>query len=49
MAEILDAELPQILLFTAFDASGVSSRLQGVQATIDDTHTWNVADWIVSE
>ena len=49
MAEILDAELPQIMLFTAFDASGVSNRLHGVQATVNDTHTWNVADWTVSE
>jgi len=49
LAQILDDELPEILLFSAFDASGVSARLQGVQATVNDTHTWNVADWTVSE
>ncbi|HSG15388.1 MAG TPA: peptide ABC transporter substrate-binding protein [Anaerolineae bacterium] len=49
IAQILDEELPQIMLFTAFDASGHSARLQGLQATVNDTHTWNVADWTVSE
>ena len=49
IAQILEDELPEILLFSAFDASGVSARLQGVQATINDTHTWNVADWTVTE
>lgn len=49
MAGILDEELPEILLFTVFDASGHSKRLQGVQASVNDTHTWNVADWTVTE
>ena len=49
IAQILEDELPEILLFSAFDASGVSARLQGVQATVNDTHTWNVADWTVTE
>ncbi len=49
IAQILEDELPEILLFTAFDASGHSTRLQGVQATVNDTHTWNVADWTVTE
>jgi peptide/nickel transport system substrate-binding protein len=49
IAALLDQELPQILLFSAFDGSGYSSRLQGVQATVNDTVTWNVADWKVTE
>jgi len=49
MAGILDEELPEILLFTVFDASGHSKRLQGVQASVNDTHSWNVADWTVTE
>lgn len=49
LAQILEDELPEILLFSAFDSSGVSARLHGVQATVNDTHTWNVADWTVSE
>jgi peptide/nickel transport system substrate-binding protein len=49
IAALLDQDLPQILLFSAFDGSGYSSRLQGVQATVNDTVTWNVADWKVTE
>ena len=49
LAALLDEELPQILLFTAFDAGAYSTRLQGVQATVNDSHTWNVADWKVVE
>ncbi|GMQ77718.1 MAG: peptide ABC transporter substrate-binding protein [Anaerolineae bacterium] len=49
LAGILAEDLPQILLFTAFDASAYNTRLHGVQATVNDTHTWNVADWTVSD
>jgi len=49
MAEILDAELPQIILWTEIDADGYSTRLEGVQATINDLVTWNVADWKIVE
>jgi len=49
LAELLDEELPQILLFTAIDAAAYSTRLQGVQATVNDTVTWNVADWQLVE
>ena len=49
MAAILDEEVPMILMWSAFDAAAHSSRLDGVQATVNDTHTWNVADWTVSE
>jgi len=49
LAALLDAELPQILLFSTFDGAGYSARLQGVQATVNDMVTWNVADWKVVE
>jgi peptide/nickel transport system substrate-binding protein len=49
LAMLLDEEVPEILLFTAFDAGAYSTRLQGVQATVNDSHTWNVADWQVVE
>jgi ABC-type transport system substrate-binding protein len=49
MAEILDAELPEILLWTEIDADGYSTRIEGVQATVNDLVTWNVADWKIVE
>jgi peptide/nickel transport system substrate-binding protein len=49
MDAIFNEEVPMILLWSAFDAAGHSSRLKGVQASINDTHTWNVADWSISE
>ena len=47
MASIMDQELPMILLFTTIDADGYSNRLSGVQSTVNDVVTWNVADWKV--
>lgn len=49
LAQILADEAPQILLFSVPDDSGYSLRLSGVQATVNDTVTWNVADWVVNE
>jgi ABC-type transport system substrate-binding protein len=49
MAEILDEELPQILLFTAISAEAHTTRLQGVQSSANDMATWNVADWTLAE
>ena len=48
-AQILDEELPHIVLWSAIDAAGYSTRLSGVQATINDVLTWNVADWQIVE
>jgi len=45
MAAILEEELPQILLWSALEAHGVSDRLQGVMPSANDPVTWNVADW----
>jgi peptide/nickel transport system substrate-binding protein len=49
MAQILDDELPQILLFSAINADAHSTRLQGVQSSANDMATWNVADWTIGE
>jgi peptide/nickel transport system substrate-binding protein len=45
MAEILEEELPELLLFTTVNADAHSSRLQGVQSSTSDVVTWNAADW----
>lgn len=45
MAAILDAELPQILLFTTINGDGYSNQLTNLQANPNDMVTWNVAEW----
>ncbi|MGD8752646.1 MAG: peptide ABC transporter substrate-binding protein [Anaerolineales bacterium] len=49
IADILEEELPQILLWSALEAHGVSERLEGVQPNANDPLTWNVADWTLNE
>jgi len=49
MAQILDDELPQILLWSAISADAFSNRIQGGQSTTNDLPTWNVADWQIVE
>ncbi len=49
MAQILDKELPQILLFSTINADAYANRLAGVQANINDVVTWNVADWTLAK
>jgi ABC-type transport system substrate-binding protein len=49
MAQILEDELPEALLFTAVNADAHSARLQGVQSTTNDIVTWNAADWTLSK
>lgn len=49
MAEILDQELPQTLMWSAIGADAFSTRLQGGQSTTNDLPTWNVADWTLSD
>jgi peptide/nickel transport system substrate-binding protein len=45
MAEVLEAELPDLLLFTATNGDAHSVRLQNVQSSTNDLVTWNAADW----
>jgi peptide/nickel transport system substrate-binding protein len=47
MAQILDAQLPQILLFTTLNAEAYSTRLANIQANINSVVSWNVADWSI--
>jgi ABC-type transport system substrate-binding protein len=49
IAELLEEELPVILLFSTVEAEASSTRLEGVQATVNDIVTWNAADWKVVE
>jgi peptide/nickel transport system substrate-binding protein len=49
MAQILEEELPSILLFSTVEAEAYSARLEGVEASVNDLVTWNVADWKVVE
>lgn len=49
MANILEEELPQILLWSTFEGHGVASRINGAQPSVNDTLTWNVADWTITE
>lgn len=45
LAKILDEDVPVILMFSAINAEAYSARLEGLQSTINDLITWNVADW----
>ena len=45
MAQILDEQVPVILMFSAVNADAYSLRLQGVQSSTNDLVTWNIADW----
>lgn len=45
MAQILDEQVPIILMFSAVNADAYSLRLQGVQSSTNDLVTWNIADW----
>lgn len=49
MAQILEEEVPQILLFTTLEVHGVSNRLNNVLPSVNDPVTWNVADWTLGE
>jgi peptide/nickel transport system substrate-binding protein len=49
MAVLLDQELPQILLFSTINADAYNNRLIGVQSSVNDMVTWNVADWTVNK
>jgi peptide/nickel transport system substrate-binding protein len=45
MAQILDKEVPVILMFSAVNADAYSTRLEGIQSNVNDLVTWNAADW----
>jgi peptide/nickel transport system substrate-binding protein len=45
MAEMLEEDLPIILLFSTIEANAFSERLDGVRSSVNDIVTWNAADW----
>jgi len=47
IAEVMDRELPELLLFTALNADAHSVRLLNVQSSTNDLVTWNSADWVL--
>jgi peptide/nickel transport system substrate-binding protein len=47
MGDILEKDLPQLLLFTAINADAHASRLQNIQSTTNGVVSWNAADWIL--
>jgi peptide/nickel transport system substrate-binding protein len=47
MAQILDEELPQILMFSTINADAYSTRLSGIQSNVNSVVTWNIADWTI--
>jgi peptide/nickel transport system substrate-binding protein len=49
LAEIFEEELPWILLFSTTENAAHSTRLQGVQPSVNDIITWNAADWQIQE
>jgi hypothetical protein len=48
MAQMLNDQLPQVLLFSTINADAYRDRIQGVQSNVNDIVTWNVADWKIS-
>jgi peptide/nickel transport system substrate-binding protein len=48
LADVLDVDLPQLMLFTTVDANAHSSRLQGVMSNANEIVTWNVEDWTIA-
>jgi peptide/nickel transport system substrate-binding protein len=49
MGQLLDQELPEILLFSTINADAYSTRLNGIQANVNSVVSWNVADWTLTK
>ena len=47
IADYINEEVPLIHLFTVPNAEAYSARITGVQSTVNDLVTWNIADWTV--
>lgn len=45
IGDFIYEEVPVIHLFTVPNAEAYSSRLEGVQSSVNDLVTWNIADW----
>ena len=49
IAQLLDEQVPVILLFSTVNAEVYSTRLEGVQSSINDLVSWNAANWKVTK
>ena len=45
IGDFMNEEVPVIHLFTVPNADAYSTRLEGVQSSVNDLVTWNIADW----
>ena len=45
IGDFINEEVPVIYLFTLPNAEAYSSRLEGVQSSVNDRVTWNIANW----
>ncbi|MCC6499460.1 MAG: peptide ABC transporter substrate-binding protein [Anaerolineales bacterium] len=45
IADILNEDVPIVYLFTTPNLEAYSARLVGVQSSVNDLVTWNIADW----
>ena len=45
IGNIINEQAPIIHLFTVPNADAYSTRIQGVQSSVNDLVTWNIADW----
>jgi ABC-type transport system substrate-binding protein len=45
IGDFINAEVPIIHLFTVPNADAYSARITGVQSSVNDLVTWNIADW----
>jgi peptide/nickel transport system substrate-binding protein len=45
IAAVIHEEVPIIHLFTVPNADAYSARLEGVESSVNDLVTWNIADW----
>jgi peptide/nickel transport system substrate-binding protein len=47
IGDFINEEVPIIHLFTVPNADAYSTRIEGVQSSVNDLVTWNIADWKV--
>jgi len=47
IANRINEDVPLVHLFTIPNAEAYSARLEGVQSTVNDLVTWNIADWML--
>jgi peptide/nickel transport system substrate-binding protein len=45
IGDFINEEVPIIHLFTVPNADAYSTRIEGVQSSVNDLVTWNIADW----